>query len=234
MNRNLLLRLQAINHAFGGLVNPDDLIRIPEFIILNFSLKPVRLYTGQFGNHDVKLELLKKCDEKSLNIATNHPIEAKRLRIVLVITSLLLALGLVSPIITLKKFVLIENTFSVVSGTLQLLKEGQIFLFMLITAFSVVLPWLKIAVLFILLGPANRNNNHMDRYLHWMHLYGKWSMLDVFVVAVLVVAVKLGAIASVEMRYGLYAFAAAVVLTMWVTARVVSLSSDSAHDRQKT
>jgi paraquat-inducible protein A len=44
------------------------------------------------------------------------------------------------------------------------------------------------------------------------------------VVAVLVVAVKLGAIAQVEMRYGLYAFAASVLLTMLVTARVVVLA----------
>jgi len=66
-----------------------------------------------------------------------------------------------------------------------------------------------------------------------MHLYGKWSMLDVFVVAVLVVSVKLGAIASVEMRYGLYAFAAAVILTMYVTARVVSLVNRSGNEALK-
>jgi paraquat-inducible protein A len=58
-----------------------------------------------------------------------------------------------------------------------------------------------------------------------MHLYGKWSMLDVFVVAVLVVAVKLGAIADVDMRYGLYAFAASVLLTMYITSRIVSLTN---------
>jgi paraquat-inducible protein A len=58
-----------------------------------------------------------------------------------------------------------------------------------------------------------------------MHLYGKWSMLDVFVVAVLVVAVKLGAIADVEMRFGLYAFAASVLLTMFITARIVALTN---------
>jgi len=57
-----------------------------------------------------------------------------------------------------------------------------------------------------------------------MHLYGKWSMLDVFIVAVLVVAVKLAAIVQVEMRYGLYAFAASVLLTMFITARVVVLA----------
>jgi paraquat-inducible protein A len=57
-----------------------------------------------------------------------------------------------------------------------------------------------------------------------MHLLGKWSMLDVFVVAVLVVTVKLGAMASVEARYGIYAFTAAVFLTMYITSRVVALT----------
>ena len=160
-----------------------------------------------------------------LNISTSHSKEAKLLRLLLVITSIFLAIGLVAPIITLKKFVLIENTFSVLSGTLQLLEEGQLFLFIVITGFSVVLPLLKIGVLNKLLSQKEQSAGNVDKYLHWMHLYGKWSMLDVFVVAVLVVAVKLGAIASVEIRFGLYLFAAAVVLTMYVTARVVSLTN---------
>ena len=160
-----------------------------------------------------------------MNISTSHSKEAKRLRLLLVITSIFLAIGLVAPIITLKKFVLIENTFSVLSGTLKLLLDGQFFLFVVITGFSVVLPLLKIGVLYKLLSQKEKGADNLDKYLHWMHLYGKWSMLDVFVVAVLVVAVKLGAIASVETRFGLYLFAAAVVLTMYVTARVVSLTN---------
>jgi len=166
-----------------------------------------------------------------MNIAHDHPKEALRLRVILVITAVFLALGLVSPIITLKKFVLIENTFSVLGGVLELLMEGQFFLFILILGFSVVLPVLKIGVLYKLLSAKVRSSETMDKYLHWMHLYGKWSMLDVFIVALLVVAVKLGAIASVEMRYGLYFFALAIVLTMYVTARVVTLTDDS--DNQK-
>lgn len=164
-------------------------------------------------------------EDTGVNIATNHPDEARRLRVILGVTSLFLGLGLVMPIITLKKFVLIENTFSVLSGTIELLKEGQIFLFIVITGFSIVLPLMKIGVLNKLLSPKERKAVNLDKYLHWMNLYGKWSMLDVFIVAVLVVAVKLGAIASVEIRLGLYAFAIAVVLTMYVTARVVSLTN---------
>lgn len=167
-----------------------------------------------------------------VNIATNHPVEAKRLRVILGITLLFQGLGLVMPIITLKKFVLIENTFSVLSGAIELLKEGQIFLFIVITGFSIIIPLVKIGVLNKLLGAKERKAANLDKYLHWMHLYGKWSMLDVFIVAVLVVAVKLGAIASVEIRFGLYAFAAAVVLTMYVTARVVSLTNGLRNDAQ--
>ena len=62
------------------------------------------------------------------------------------------------------------------------------------------------------------------RHLHWMHLYGKWSMLDVFVVAVLLASVKLGALAQVQIHSGLYAFAASVLLTMLITARVTYLT----------
>ena len=167
-----------------------------------------------------------------MNIATIYPREAKRLRLTLYVVVVLLGVGLIAPIVTLKKFVLVETTFSVLSGVFELLKEGQVFLFLLITGFSVVFPLLKIGLLNILLSAKHQNARNLDKYLHWMHLYGKWSMLDVFVVAVLVVSVKLGALASVEMRYGLYAFAAAVVLTMYVTARVVALT-DALEDRHE-
>lgn len=168
-----------------------------------------------------------------MNIAIDHPGEAKVLRVILGVTLIFLVLGLISPIITLKKFVLIESTFSVLSGTLELLTEGQYFLFIIITGFSVVLPFLKLIVLNMLLSSGDKSDKKLEKYLNWMHLYGKWSMLDVFVVAVLVVAVKLGAVASVEMRYGLYAFAVAIILTMYVTARVVSLTNTSNDETQK-
>ena len=158
------------------------------------------------------------------NIRSSHPTEALILKVTLVLTLGFLVVGLISHIITVKKFMLIENTFSVLSGIIQLLKDSQYFLFIIITGFSVVVPLLKITVLYQLINKKNSNSEHIQKYLHWMHLYGKWSMLDVFVVAVLVVAVKLGAIASVEMQYGLYAFAASILLTMYVTARVVSLT----------
>lgn len=154
-----------------------------------------------------------------------HPRQAQQLRYLIWLAILLLLIGLAAPIITLKKFILVENTFSVLSGAVELLQNGQYFLFLLIAGFSVVLPILKLSVLYRLVSHKEAMQPGVRKLLHWMHLYGKWSMLDVFVVAVLVVAVKLGALVDVEMRYGLYAFAGSVLLTMFITARIVSLSS---------
>ena len=157
-------------------------------------------------------------------IPEKYPGTARLLKMLTGVAAVLLGIGLVAPIITLHKFMLIHNTFSVLSGILLLLEEGQFFIFLIIGCFSVIIPILKLVILYILVSGAQASDGRMKKYLHWMHLYGKWSMLDVFVVAVLVVAVKLGVIASVEMHYGLYAFAGSVLLTMYVTTRVTNLS----------
>lgn len=158
-------------------------------------------------------------------ISTQFSKRAKWLRLLLLVNMVLLVVGLVSPIITLEKFYIVENTFSVLTGVIQLAEDGLWFLVVIVTGFSVILPFLKLQLLYQLVSLRPRNHNTLGRYLHWVHVYGKWSMLDVFVVAILVVSVKLGAIANVQMRYGLYAFAAAVLLTMVITAVVVQLSN---------
>ena len=65
----------------------------------------------------------------------------------------------------------------------------------------------------------------LAKWLHWLAAISKWSMLDVFVVAVLVVAVKLDLVLEVQVHFGLYAFSVAVLMTMYITAQVVELSN---------
>ena len=148
-------------------------------------------------------------------------LQLTRLRYLLYFATLLLIIGISSPLMTLSKFMLLNQSFSVLSGSLELLLGGHFFLFIIIAGFSIVLPAMKILVLRRLLSPKKLNSAGLKRLLHLMHDYGRWAMLDVMVVAVLVVTVKLGAIASVEIHYGLYIFGAATLLIMLITQAVV-------------
>lgn len=152
--------------------------------------------------------------------------KAKLLLWVLLLATALFLVGMFLPMITLTKLLLFKNSFSVISGVVELLRNGQYPLFIVVVGFSVVLPLMKIGVLFLLLSHRCSETPKIERYLDLMHEYGRWAMLDVMVVAVLIVTVKLGAIASIEVHAGLYVFGAAVLLIMYITNRVVKLTDD--------
>ena len=137
--------------------------------------------------------------------------------------SVLLAIGLVAPMLTISKFIVIRSSFSVFSGVLELFKNKQYILFVVVTGFSLILPIFKIGLLFKAVGKKAKTGETAQRYLRLMHEYGRWAMLDVLVVAVLVVTVKLGAVVSIKIHWGLYVFGAAVLLLMLITKRVVRL-----------
>jgi len=148
---------------------------------------------------------------------------AQQLRWSLVVASLLLIGGFISPIMTVTQLVWINHSFSIVSGIWQLWQEGHIILFLLVAGFSVILPTAKIILLFNLLHPNTTQVHHRKKLLQLMHSYGRWAMLDVMVVAMLIVTVKLGAIASIQIHAGLYVFGGAVLLIMLITHYVVKL-----------
>ena len=156
---------------------------------------------------------------------------SRKLRLTLLCATILLMVGLVAPMMTISKFILVTTSFSLLSGVLELLYNGQFLLFLVVTGFSIILPMFKISVLFMLMSRQMQQSHKLNRYLHLMHEYGRWAMLDVMVVAILIVAVKLGAIVSVEIHYGLFVFGAAVLLIMLVTRSVVHYTNADGRPR---
>lgn len=133
------------------------------------------------------------------------------LNLLLLAAALTFGIGIWAPMLTLTRLMLIENTFSVISGIWQLFLEQEYPLFVILGLFTVVLPVFKLALLFY---AWNRPGTARRRLLRWMDILGKWSMLDVFVVAVLIASVQLGPLATMELHYGLYLFSASVVMIM--------------------
>jgi len=155
-------------------------------------------------------------------------VHARRIRWLLLIACVLFVAGIIAPMMTISRFLVVTNTFSVLSGITELFRNGNYILFLVVAAFSVVLPLFKIVVLYRIVARHRHAGEQLSRYLHLMHRYGRWAMLDVMVVAVLIVTVKLGAIASIQVHYGLYVFGAAVLLIMLVTGLVVRLTERAA------
>jgi paraquat-inducible protein A len=149
--------------------------------------------------------------------------EAKLWLVVLLTTSVLFVIGLFLPMMTLSKLVIFENTISVASGIYELFISGHYFLFLLVFGFSILLPLLKLEVLYQILANNQIKNKKQEKLLHLMHDYGRWGMLDVFVVAILIVTVKLDAIANISIHSGLYVFGLAVLMIMTITHRLIKL-----------
>jgi len=142
----------------------------------------------------------------------------------LLLSTIMLLVGIFAPMMTLSKFVWIENRFSLFAGTLQLFVDGQYFLFLILLSFSILLPVAKLILLFRFWHSDSSSCAQLQHFMQWISHYGKWSMLDVFVVALLLVIVKLGALATVQVHYGIYMYAGAGLLIMLATTIISSIA----------
>ena len=132
-----------------------------------------------------------------------------------------LCAGLYLPLVTVSKLYIFRNEVSMFTGLAGLWEEGQYLVFVILLAFSVLLPLSKTGLLLFANNVQAGSGRRVYRVMQWLSHHGKWSMLDVFVVAVLVVSLKLGALASVRINAGFYVFSASVILTMLITGTVM-------------
>ena len=123
----------------------------------------------------------------------------------------------------IEKMLFWDNSYSVVTGVFGLAEDRQYLLAAVVFFWSVVFPIAKLALLHWLWF-ARTDQAQRTAVLRWLDKLGKWSMLDVYIVAVLIVAVKLGPLAEVTVEPGLYVFGAAVLLSMLACARIEKLA----------
>ena len=108
---------------------------------------------------------------------------------------------------------------TIVGGVHELVLAGMWPLALLVFVASVVVPILKIVCLALLLfsTQAGATWGLKERTVLYriVEFVGRWSMIDVFMVSLLVALVQFGAITSIAPGHGATAFAAVVILTMF-------------------
>jgi len=107
---------------------------------------------------------------------------------------------------------------TIISGVVFLLLHGMWPLALVVFTASVFVPLLKLTILVTLLISVHRGSRwrpvDRTRLYRITEAIGRWSMVDIFVVTILVALVHLGNLATVEAQTGAVFFGSVVVLTM--------------------
>jgi paraquat-inducible protein A len=107
---------------------------------------------------------------------------------------------------------------TIMSGVIQLMQHGMYPIAAVVFVASILVPTFKLIGLGLLLFSVQRRLPMSARQRMLMYRFiefiGRWSMLDIFVIAILVAVVNFGRLASVEANLGAVAFATVVILTM--------------------
>ncbi len=112
-----------------------------------------------------------------------------------------------------------QSSDTILSGILYFLAHGDWPLALVIFSASVLLPLLKIIAIAYLLISVQRKNSWRKKEKTRLYLIaevmGRWSMVDVFVVALLAALIQMGELSSIKPGPAGLAFAAMVILTMF-------------------
>lgn len=128
---------------------------------------------------------------------------------------------------------------TILSGVMYLLKTGMWPLAALVFFASIVVPLTKLCLLMFLLMSVHLRSTwrprERTRLYRITETVGRWSMVDIYVVTILVALVQVGAVANIEAGIGALFFGIVVVLTMLAARtfdpRLIWDTMDTRHER---
>ena len=130
------------------------------------------------------------------------------------IALVVLLIAFPQPFVTMEKLGE-RTTYSLVGGVGELYARGYSVIATVLLIFSVLFPIAKLFALLLATSGLVRLSHRARHVLHKAaDLTGKYSMLDVLVVAVIIVLVRFQSLAHVEAHGGVVWFTAAVLLSM--------------------
>lgn len=107
---------------------------------------------------------------------------------------------------------------TLISGVITFMKMGSYAVAAIVFIASIAVPFSKVAILFYLLLAIHFKWKHpihlQMKLLHYVHFVGRWSMLDLFVLALMMSLLERGNILSFSVGDAAFFFGSAVFLTM--------------------
>lgn len=108
---------------------------------------------------------------------------------------------------------------TILAGVEELYASGMLPLALLVFFASITVPCVKIVGLAIMVVATRRRSavglHDRTRLFRVVDFIGRWSMIDVFMISILVAVVRFGFLANVHAEHGVVAFASVVILTIF-------------------
>lgn len=130
---------------------------------------------------------------------------------------ILYPLAIALPVLRIERFGH-SRSASIWEGSVGLLRDGELFVGAVVLVCSVVLPLAKLGALLLLTGSGWLRRRHAALTYRLVEWTGRWGMLDVLLVAVLVAWLKVGELVRVEPQPAAALFALCVLLSLLASA----------------
>ena len=126
---------------------------------------------------------------------------------------------------------------TLMSGVISFMEMGSYFIAFIVFTASIFVPISKVLIMLYLLVCVHFKLKHSIRWqmrlLHIVHFVGRWSMLDLFVLALMMSLVTRGQIIDFSVGTAAFYFGAAVFLTMIAAEQFDSRLIWEIYDRQQ-
>ena len=111
-----------------------------------------------------------------------------------------------------------SSSSTIIGGALEIAQHGDYAVAVIVLVASVVIPVAKFVAIAYLALSIQRRRPAKVHHMHHLHeiieFIGRWSMIDVFVVAILAALVQLSTLASIQTGPAALTFAVSVIFTM--------------------
>tara|TARA_R110001606_G_scaffold397597_2_gene574565 strand:+ start:13296 stop:13808 length:513 start_codon:yes stop_codon:yes gene_type:complete len=128
-------------------------------------------------------------------------------------SALCLMAGLYLPIIYVSNLIIFTDRISVLSGIADLISDKEFFLALIVIVFSILFPVSKIVIADYVWRISNSTDRRNKTALNLLSAVGRWSMLDILVVALILFSLKASMLGDAKTQPGIYFFAASILLS---------------------
>ncbi len=153
--------------------------------------------------------------------------------VIIVIALALLVTGIFSPMVSMEKLFSDPKPYSAVSGIIEFFSSGDFALGIIVLLFSILFPTFKLGLLALIWFQQPYRKRSRTVY-KWLEILGRWSMLDFFVVCIMLGAIQLGILADAHAHYGVYVFGSAILLSILATAWIRHVETEPRSARKSS